>query len=82
MGMLYRSEYSRFSYFRLNQDELCLYIDGEEITLTEPLRDLAPLICDQRQYAYTTLEEHLKNPAVAEFFTHLTNAGKLWFMEE
>ena len=81
-SVLYRSEYSRFSFIRLNEDEVCMYIDGEEITLMEPLQGLAPLICDQRQYAYAALQEHLKNPAITEFLTRLTNAGKLWFLEE
>ncbi len=81
-GMLYRSEYSRFSFIRLNEDKVCLYIDGEEITLTEPLQDLALLICDQRQFTYAALKKQLNNPAIAEFFTRLTNSGKLWFIEE
>ncbi|KPJ92040.1 MAG: hypothetical protein AMJ53_10200 [Gammaproteobacteria bacterium SG8_11] len=81
-GVLYRSEYSRFSFIKLNEDDIFLYIDGNEIKLTEPLQDLAVLICDNRQYSYTTLAEYLKDTATAEFFTSLTNEGKLWFAEE
>jgi 50S ribosomal protein L16 3-hydroxylase len=82
LGVLYRSEYSRFSFIRLSEDEVSLYIDGDETTLTSPLQDLAPMICDQRQYEYATLAKQFKIPAIAEFFTRLTNAGKLWFAEE
>ena len=81
-GKLYRSEYSRFSFIRLNNHEVCLYIDGEETKLTKPLQELAPLICDQRQFDYETLKEPLNNPTIVEFFTQLTNAGKLWFIED
>ena len=80
-GILYRSEYSRFSFIRLKEQDVYLYIDSEEIKLAEPLHDLAALICDNRQYRYEDFQDRLKNPAVAEFFTRLTNAGKLWFVE-
>ena len=82
IGTLFRSEYSRFSFIRLNKDEVRLYIDGEETKLTGPMQDLAPLICDQRQYSFAELEQLLQDPAVAQFFTQLTNSGKLWFMDE
>jgi 50S ribosomal protein L16 3-hydroxylase len=81
-GVLYRSEYSRFSFIHLQENTVYLYIDGEEIKLTEPLQDLAALICDNRQFAYHDLQDQLKNPVVAELFTRLTNLGKLWFVEE
>lgn len=81
-GALYRSEYSRFSYIKLNEDDVFLYIDGEETKLTEPLHDVASTICDNRQYSYAALQEHFQDPATVEFFTRLTNAGKLWFVEE
>jgi hypothetical protein len=80
-GFLYRSEYSRFSYIHLNEQDLYLYIDGEETKLTEPLQHLAPLICDHRQFEYAKLKELFADPATLDFFTHLTNTGKLWFAD-
>lgn len=81
-GTLYRSEYSRFSFIKLNEEDVFLYIDGEETKLPEPLQDLAPMICDRRRYSYADLEEQLKDPATVDFFTQLTNAGKLWFSDD
>jgi len=81
-GHLYRSEYSRFSYIQLNREDTYLYIDGEETRLPEPLQDLAPLICDRRQYHYEQLKEQLNDPATLDFFIQLTNAGKLWFADD
>lgn len=81
LGTLYRSEYSRFAYIKLNGN-IYLYIDGEEIPLADSLSDLAILICDQRQYHYTDLEKTLKDAAAVELLTRLTNAGKLWFADE
>lgn len=78
-GELYRSEYSRFSYIRLGKQNLFLYIDGEENKLPESLHHLAVLICDQRLFLFDDLLAQLQDSATLEFFTHLTNAGKLLF---
>ena len=81
-GQLFRSEYSRFLYINLNKEDVFLYIDGEETKLPEPLQELAPLICDRRQYTYEQLKQKITDEATLSFFTQLTNAGKLWFADE
>ena len=79
---LYRSEYSRFAFVQWDERTTLLFIDGQELMLTDSLRDVAPLLCNQRSYYYEDIRQYFSNPEFINLLIALTNQGKLYFEEQ
>jgi 50S ribosomal protein L16 3-hydroxylase len=77
-GKIDRSEYARFAF--ITQDDACiLFIDGKELTLSNELNFVAPLLCNQRQHSYADLKDKLTQSDFTSLLTELYNTGYVTF---
>jgi 50S ribosomal protein L16 3-hydroxylase len=77
-GKIERSEYVRFAF--VTQDNAnVLFIDGQQISLTNELNFMAPLLCNKRQHSYAELANNLAQSDFTSLLTELYNAGYVTF---
>lgn len=79
---LYRSEYSRFAFIKIDPQQIAFYIDGIERIITGQQSQLVMLICDRRYYSISDLTPYLDHPACISELVNLTNAGMLYFQSD
>ena len=79
-GTLERSEYARFAFISQDGGSI-LFVDGQDYPLSNKLTFAAPLLCDQRQYSYTTLADRLAQSDFSSLLTEFYNAGYVIFIE-
>ena len=81
-GNLERNPGSRFYYMAGVDDEMLLFVDGQEFALGSEVAFVAPLLCEHRVLTPALLREALKQPDARQLLLDLLNEGYLAIYEE